>query len=70
MAQGSQSSWKGRSGFVIVFLSIPLVLAFIPGTGRLGRSVLNSFPKHQTGIFTAWVCNLCIVWCQGRTEIL
>ena len=54
MAQGSQSSWKDE-WFVIV-LSIPLVLAFIPGTeGWVDKGFeQNSFPRHQTGIFIAW----------------
>ena len=53
MAQGSRSSWKDE-WFVIV-LSIPLILAFIPGA-EVGLIVaLSSSLKPQTGIFTVWV---------------
>ena len=67
MAQGSQSSWKDE-WFVIV-LSIPLVLAFVPGTEGWVDSGFQQLSKAPDWYFFGY-SNLCIVWCQGCAEIL
>ena len=53
MAENSKTSWKDE--FFVIVLSIPLILAFIPGAEGIVDRGFDSFTKHQTGIFTAWV---------------
>ena len=56
MAENSGSSWKDE--FFVIVLSIPLILAFIPGAEVLLTEALSNSKKHRTGIFTVWVLQL------------
>ena len=52
MAEGAKSSWKDE--WFVIILSIPLISMLRFRVQKAGLTVgSSSFPKHQTGIFTA-----------------
>jgi hypothetical protein len=62
MAEGAKSSWKDE-WFVIV-LSIPLILAFIPGAeGWVDRGF------EQLSKAPDWNCNFSQFWCARGTSL-